>query len=291
MLPLVTTAAHKLIHPLGEALRAANPRAFELLRWKIARSGLVGDLLGKPMYHQLVLPFLIRPGDTVFDIGSNTGQYAVPLSQLVGPQGKVHAFEPIPATFAELAETVSGARGPDNVVLNQMALGETSGSITLTLPVDRPTEATAVPHTAQDWGDYAADPSKYLKIACQISTVDGYVRDRQIGAVSFLKCDVEGAELSVLKGASGLLSGARPPAIQLEVFDGWTTSFGYSPRDLFAFLRATGGYDIYWFHECGLRRIEPNDEVIPGIFYEWVDFLCLIPGVHDQRFDVTRFLA
>jgi len=288
---MAATAAHKVIHPLGQALRSANPRAYELLRWKIARSGLVGDLLGKPMYHHLVLPFLVRPGDTVFDIGANTGQYALPLSQLVGPHGKVHAFEPIPATFVELAETVGRARGLGNIVLNQIALGETSGSITLTLPVDRPTEATAVPHTAEDWGDYATDSSKYVKVACPMSTVDAYCCDHQIGPVSFLKCDVEGAELLVLKGATGLLSGARPPAIQLEVFDGWTKSFGYSPRDLFAFLRATGGYHVYWFHEGGLRRVEPNDEVIPGIFYEWVDFLCLIPGVHDQRFDVTRFLA
>jgi len=124
-----------------------------------------------------------------------------------------------------------------------------------------------------------------------MSTVDDYVRERQIDTVSFLKCDVEGAELSVLKGATGLLRGPRPPAIQLEVFEGWTKSFGYSPRDLFAFLRETGGYHAYWFHEDGLRPVERDDDVIPGIFYQWVDFLCLVPGVHDDRFDVSRFLA
>ncbi len=281
--------AHRLIQPLGAALRAANPRAYELLRWKIARSGFVGDLLGRPMYHQLVLPFLVRPGDTVLDIGANTGQYTVPLSRLVGPQGRVHAFEPIPATFAELGESVRRVAGAGNVVLNQLALGETPGSMVFTVPLDRPTEATAVAHSAQQWADYAPESPKYARVTCAISTVDAYVRDHEIGCVSFLKCDVEGAEFSVLKGATGLLSGPRPPAIQLEVFEGWTKSFGYSPRDLFAFLRATGGYEVYWFHEAGLRRIGPNDTVIPGIFFEWVDFLCVVPGVHDRRFDITRF--
>src|SRR6266581_7664130 len=50
-----------------------------------------------------ILPTLISVGDWVIDVGANVGHYTKRLSELVGPTGRVIAFEPVPETFALLA--------------------------------------------------------------------------------------------------------------------------------------------------------------------------------------------
>jgi FkbM family methyltransferase len=279
------------MRPVGRSLRRANPRAYERVRWSLAKTPLLGGLLGHPMYHNLVLPFVVRSNDTVFDIGANVGQYTLPLARLVGPNGRVHSFEPVAATIAELRSEVEAAGLGASVVLNQFALGDHAGTVELTLPLERPTEATLAPHEGLDWADYSGDSSKYVIETVSMVTLDEYLTREEIGSISFLKCDVEGAEFGVLKGARSLLSGPRPPVLQLEVFAEWTKNFDYTPNDLFDYLRGTGGYEIYWFCEQGLEHIEPGAEHIPGIFHEWVDFLCVVPDVHRSRLDVRRYLA
>jgi FkbM family methyltransferase len=246
------------------------------------------------MYHALVLPFVIRNGDTVLDVGANVGQYTLPLARLVGPNGKVHSFEPVSATVAQLRSAVEVAGLSARVVLNQLALGDHRGTVELTLPLERPTEATLIPHQDLAWSDYGRAESKYVTETVAMLTLDDYLTQEDVGPVSFLKCDVEGAEFGVLKGAGSLLSSHRPPVLQLEVFAEWTKNFGYTPNDLFEYLRGTGGYEIYWFCEQGLERIDPGASSIPGIFsdtpgHEWIDFLCVVPDVHRSRFDVRRY--
>ena len=53
-----------------------------------------------------LLPTLVSPGDWVLDIGANVGHYTLELARLVGPQGRVIAFEPVPETFSVLAANV-----------------------------------------------------------------------------------------------------------------------------------------------------------------------------------------
>ncbi len=288
---LLNDVAHGMMRPVGRSLRMASPRAYERVRWRLANVPLVGKLLGHPMYHNLVLPFVARRGDVVFDVGANIGQYTLPLARLVGPSGRVHSFEPVSATFAELRSAVGKAGLGGRVVLNQLALGHESGTVELTLPVERPTEASLSPHQGLAWADYETDRYKYVTERVEMLALDEYVKLRNIGPIAFLKCDVEGAELGVLQGAREVLSGPAPPVLQLEVFAEWTRNFGYSPGDLFAYLRDTGGYEIFWFCERGLERIGPNADPIPGIFHEWVDFLCLVPDVHRIRFDARPYLV
>lgn len=282
---------HGLIHPVGQMLRLVNPRAYEVVRWEMARRTPLRKLISEPMSHQLLLPFFVRKGDVVFDVGANTGQYSVPLARLVGPRGKVHAFEPISRTFEELRDTLRRENLESRVVMNRLALGESVRTLTFTIPKDRLTEATAVPHDGESWSDFRTHPSKYTSETCEMTTLDEYVSRHGIGEVAFLKCDVEGGELQVLKGARRLLRSPRPPVLLLEVFEGWTKSFGYHPRDLFRFLSDEAGYEIYWVCGSGLRRVRPDDAKIPGIFWQWVDFLCLVPDVHRRKANLERYLV
>lgn len=75
-------------------------------------------------------------------------------------------------------------------------------------------------------------------------TLDEYCERENIGAVSLLKIDVEGAEYPVLKGARRLLASPSAPTIVFEVQRVMTEDLKYSPEDLEAFLVGFG-YSIH----------------------------------------------
>jgi len=241
------------------------------------------------MSQQFLLPFLVRNGDTVLDIGANTGQFTVPLASHVGASGVVHAFEPICSTFSELKVAVEQNGIATRVKLCNFALGDSARVADFTIPKDRPTEATAVPHRAERWTDFRTAPEKYVTQSCTVVRLDDYLQESDIRAVSFLKCDVEGGEFQVMRGATNLLRGPSPPVLMMEIFKGWTRTFGYEPREIIDFLEKEARYECYWISPTGLKRVRSRDPVIPGIFYQWVDFLFIIPEVHSHRLKVERF--
>ena len=72
----------------------------------------------------------LKPGDTFIDVGANFGYYTVLASKLVGPTGRVIAFEPDPRSFQLLERNVA-RNGCTNVVLEQKALADKPGTLTL----------------------------------------------------------------------------------------------------------------------------------------------------------------
>ena len=228
--------AHSFMHSFGRIIKSLNPRAYESIRWKFAKMRLMNNIFGNPMYQQLLLPFVVQKGDTVFDIGANTGQLTLSLAHLVGKNGTVHAFEPISKNFSRLRENIEHENLTSRVILNQLALGDSKKFINFIIPQERYQETSLVPHNQESWADYCNEPDKYTAERCKITTLDSYVKENNIGAISFIKCDVEGAELQVMKGAKVLLRSPNPPVLMLEVFEGWTKDFGYHPRELFGFL-------------------------------------------------------
>ena len=84
------------------AARLPNRWQAELKRIRCARQIRRGTFAtDEPEYFRL--PELIRPGDWIVDVGANLGHYTKRFSELAGPQGRVIAFEPVPATFSLLA--------------------------------------------------------------------------------------------------------------------------------------------------------------------------------------------
>jgi len=269
------------LYRFSKILKCLNPKAYEIIRWK----------MGKPMNQRSLLPFIIRKGDTVFDIGANKGQFALPLAHLVGKNGIVHAFEPISKSFNELCMSIKREKLSSRIVPNQLALGDSPGYVKFTIPQEMLTEATLIPHNIEGWVNYDNEPQKYFTETCKITTLNQYVKENQIGNINFIKCDVEGAELLVLKGAKSVLQSSSPPILMMEVFEGWSRDFGYLPKDLFEFLKKEAGYEFYWIYESGLKRVEPDDKIIPGIFWKYLDYLCIVPNIHNKRINVKRYLT
>lgn len=186
----------------GPSMNVVLPEAMScsIYRYGFLEEGLTGAFM-----------HLLKPGMTVFDIGTHFGYFTMLASELVGPSGNVHSFEPTPSTFAVLQSNVAKL---SNVHLNNCAV--------------------YCEEKTMEFQDFGAQFSAYNSIrgsrmaesvlqqatirrcTVQAITVDGYV-ERSEARPDFIKIDAENAELDILKGAKQLLSAADSPIITLEV--------------------------------------------------------------------------
>jgi FkbM family methyltransferase len=185
-----------------------------------------------PYEFRSTIESLVTPGDTVIDVGANVGQYSVLFSGLVGREGRVLAFEPVPRTFEVLRAVLDGL-GASNVDPHRVALGDRDGRMTMTEVFD----ADGLP----DPGLAHATPSDDQgSVEVSVARLDA-LRAGPIpfGRCSFMKIDVEGAELAVLRGAARALATDRP-AVMVEVDRGMSARYGFTPKETIAFLAGMG---------------------------------------------------
>ncbi|MBV9273457.1 MAG: FkbM family methyltransferase [Verrucomicrobia bacterium] len=180
----------------------------------------------------------VRRGDTVVDAGANVGTFTLLFSDLVGPHGVVHAFEPVGSSFQKLQTCMATKARFRNYYLCERALGERSGEVNITFPEEDPAQASLRMQTTGSW-----QPNTKLRSeAVSQITLDAYAAG--LSRLDFLKCDVEGAELLVFQGAHQTLQRCLPK-ILVELNPAWSQSFGYHPTDTLAFLRSCG-YRCFW---------------------------------------------
>jgi FkbM family methyltransferase len=142
---------------------------------------------------------LIRPGMVVADVGANVGYFSVLMADLVGPTGRVIAFEPNPAVAALLARGITANGFAERATLVPDPLGGKEGApVSLVVPPGDPKNAHVVP------GEGGALTTRRL---------DG---DRDWSAIELVKIDVEGAEEAVWTGMEGLLAGTTLRTVLLE---------------------------------------------------------------------------
>jgi FkbM family methyltransferase len=144
---------------------------------------------------------LVRPGDTVFDVGANAGEYVFELSRLVGPTGKVFAFEPVAYNFSMLMATINKAR-LRNVTPFKLALSDRTGSRSMVIP-DSSTGHHLLAKFAVEWESGRQE-------TVQAETLDNLVKTGRVTSPTFVKCDVEGSAGEVIRGAAALIRDHKP---------------------------------------------------------------------------------
>jgi FkbM family methyltransferase len=142
----------------------------------------------------------LAPDEIAVDVGSHKGSFVWGLSRAV-PQGRVVAFEPQPS-LAEYVRTASQRWGLQNVVVENAGVSEFSGRLTLAIP------GTGISHGAS-FEPVIRETKKCQTIEVPTYSLDDYFASetRRIGAI---KIDVEGHELSVLRGATQLIQQHAP---------------------------------------------------------------------------------
>lgn len=140
--------------------------------------------------------------DVVLDVGANDGRTILRLQDRLGTP-RIYAFEPVSTTYQTLVRRTAHLA---NVSCFQLALGAAPGRETIYL-----NEIAAMNSFSPDW----AEPVGREDV--EVSTVDAFMQEQGLDFVHFLKIDVEGHDLEVIKGARRALSSSRVAIIQVEV--------------------------------------------------------------------------
>jgi len=163
--------------------------------------GTAAELVGTFILQQHRYDSIVEPklGDVVFDIGAYVGDTALWFSKAVGSHGKVYAFEPEPRNFEKLKANLERNK-VTNVIPLQLALSENEGEMQVASGGNSSTI------TQTDTGT-----------SVKVTTIDKFVEANKLPRVDFIKMDVEGHELKVLKGAHETI-GAFKPSLALSVY-------------------------------------------------------------------------
>mgnify|MGYP001574666303 FL=1 len=172
-------------------------------KW-IKGSGVNGYWLGSyESEERKLFEKVIGKGDVVFDVGSHVGFYALLASKLVGEEGKVFAFEPLPRNIKYLKEHIKINNGK-NIDVIEVAVS------------DR--EETAFLENEGDGSCAKIVKNKGFEIKTVV--LDSLVKSGKLPAPNIIKIDVEGAEFSVLKGAAFILKKYGPAIfLSIHIFD------------------------------------------------------------------------
>jgi len=223
-----------------------------------------------------IMSRLVTRGDVVVDLGANWGSYTWNLLRLVGPSGHVHAIEPNPAMVRSL-RAIGGGR--PSLTLHAVAVSDRPGEAELNIPVVAGSTITELASLAVA-PDRTAVPHERRTV--RLATLDSLLPPES--RVTFIKCDVEGHEAAVLRGASATLTRWHP-ALFVEIEQRHQAA-GADIGDTFAQLLALD-YVGYSVHPGGLRPLEEFDlrrDQLDHLEREFMPY-AMPPGyVHDFLF-------
>jgi len=193
-------------------------------------------------------------GKTVLDIGANHGVYSYWLSKQVGSTGRVIAFEPQPE-MAEYISDLRGSFGLKNLLIENVGLSDVAGSSHLARAKVGDGGASIVEQAS-------SEGARRCTIPVEIDTLDNRLVAYGSPQISFIKCDVEGHELKVFRGAVDMLTRDHPTLL-FECHDPEAKE-----GSLFSFLTDLG-YDGFFFD--GSRKVHYADfakvPYVPGNFH------------------------
>jgi FkbM family methyltransferase len=173
----------------------------------------------------------INPG-TVIDVGANVGQFAVAAGKLF--EGTiVHAFEPLPDCYLQLARTISRM---SRIQTHQIALSDHSGEIEFYVNTHRHSSSALRMNDNHKMAFPEAREAEIIKV--RASTLDEEFALAQLAGPVLLKLDVQGSEAAVLRGGQQLLFRVDYVLLELSfqpLYDGEAIF-----QDVVAILRAIG---------------------------------------------------
>jgi FkbM family methyltransferase len=209
----VTEGARIVIRELG--LRTHQSMAYPRLgRRFVVEFDPVWRWIEKGVREPGVLKFAqdrIGRGSTVFDVGAHVGEWTLLFSELVGPSGRVVAFEPDPVARASLRNNLE-MNGISNVTVQQESLSDKAGKVLLRAERFGSGLSSIVrPHA----------PGGYSELEVEATTLDEYCGARALYP-NWIKIDAEGSEPLIVRGMHRLIEDRHPQAILEFHSDGLT---------------------------------------------------------------------
>src|SRR5262245_11389356 len=214
---------------------------------------------------------LLRKGDTVLDIGANCGWYSTLFSELVGLEGAVYAFEPNSKAVQMLTATASNYQ---SLKVIAAALSDREGSAQLYVPVDG---------VKASLGDVREEQ---VVQTCAVTTLDAFLKSQGARVAAFVKCDAEGAEMAILRGATNILANDQPPVWMMELSTVTAARFGFHPSQLVDFFQKIPNADYRCYSlDSESGKLELISRSTMYYFFNAV----FVPACHEGR--LARYLT
>jgi len=187
----------------------------------------------------------LGPGDVVLDIGANVGVYVAVAARLVGPGGRILAFEPMPFARESLTDLVR-RNGFTQVSVLPYAAGASEGSMQLHM----------TPGASGLTSAYARGKAS-VSVDVATTTIDAVVGESGGAPPRLLKIDVEGFEFDVMKGAARTLAAEEAPLLVFESDPALLAASRGTFADIQRWLAARG-YSLFGLTPSGLRAVAAN---------------------------------
>jgi FkbM family methyltransferase len=140
----------------------------------------------------------IGRGDVVYDIGAHIGYTSLLFAQRVGKTGSVHAFEILPSVAEGFLKKTARANDLDNIKIHAVGLSSSENDIELNIG---PTMMAYL---------YSNPVGGGKRELCRTVQLDQYVAREQLPLPSFIKIDIERAEIDCIQGGIGVIKKCRP---------------------------------------------------------------------------------
>ena len=157
-------------------------------------------------------------GDVVIDVGANIGYYTCLACKVLGPDGYIYAVEPLMENLSFLVRNLELNKCSERVSTYRLALGDHDGYVFMEYFHHAPNISRVASASSKD--------SKILK-QVRVMTLDNFVKRLRLEKVDFLRMDVEGYEVKILKGGINTLESFRPK-IFVEIHPEFMTDYGNS---------------------------------------------------------------
>lgn len=213
-------------------------RLFLPPQWRGAGTTMIFAVRGHYERELTYLRHFISPGMVVVDGGANCGIYSVAAGKLVGPSGRVIAFEPGAKAFSVLSRNIH-LNHLRNVRAYCAALSDKDGTARLYHHMHGPNSFSL------------AFPKKAVLDSEEVvtRTLDEVIREEGLDRVGLIKLDVEGAEELALRGAAQVTARFRPTII-FEANPAAAEQLSLAPSGTWDLLR-TWGYSFFFLTRSG----------------------------------------
>lgn len=222
------------------------PATLRRLQWRIGRR-LYIEARGEPRSNSIetngekyvqsavIAATADEPALVILDIGANQGDWTRPLlaalpdGRLVKGGLRLHLFEPVPETRARLIDALSNVRGGNLAVVEAYALSDRAGTSQMAVMSETGgTNTLAL--------DDAIRHEAVRMIEVELQTLANFCQRHCIDHIHLVKCDAEGHDLRVMRGARPLLAAERIDVLQFEYNHRWVHSRAFL-KDVFDLIK------------------------------------------------------
>jgi len=216
------------------------------IEWSILTSGTYENEINK------LIRISLKEGENALDIGGNIGLQSLRMSQCVGNQGKVIAFEPLVYLQDKFTRNMALNKA-ENVILLPYALSDEEGEAEFTIDSSSWNQGTFSLNKNENGAE---------KQTVVIKIPDNLPEVNNLDNLHLIKIDVEGFEFQVLRGLKQTIDKHKPRII-FEYDKGYWHNTGQAIADCFLFLQQMD-YTLYQITPVGCTLLADSSVVESG---------------------------